>query len=211
VRIKISDAESSSGFDRLIVVGLSSQGPFLGAARLEALFDAHHYTDGLAFVPQGTATNNTAEAPSGYRDRDPGFDRSFAVDRQAPLALSDGLAAASTLGIAPATFEHIEHADRTDQRNARAMAVAAWPATLGYFLSQMMADVYTPEQVEQARGYFRPMESCRSPLSLARKISNRILYGRDSIGSSPRWCPCGRGRRSAHRRPSGATTRNRAW
>ena len=51
-------ADALAGFDRLVVVGVKTTvSPALGAQRLEQALDAHHYTDGLAFLPQGTPTN----------------------------------------------------------------------------------------------------------------------------------------------------------
>ena len=50
-----------------------------------ALLDAHHYTDGIAFVPQGAPTNNTPDASSAYSRKDPDYAISFAVEREAPL------------------------------------------------------------------------------------------------------------------------------
>ncbi len=132
LRIPITDFTLSGGIDEVVVIGLSRHGPVAGALRLMELFDAHHYTDGLAFVRQGTPTNNTPGVPSGYSDRDPGFDRSFRVEREQTLNLVDGREAAEALGIFETTFEHVEHADGTDQLNAQAMASAVWPATLGY-------------------------------------------------------------------------------
>ena len=60
--------------DRLLVVGvnagLSSE---QGQKRIEELLTAHHYTQGLGFIPQGTPSNNTDNAPSGYSTLDAGF------------------------------------------------------------------------------------------------------------------------------------------
>jgi hypothetical protein len=46
--------------DRLLVMGIrSSPDPGAATAELDALLRAHRFADGLAFVPQGTPTNNT--------------------------------------------------------------------------------------------------------------------------------------------------------
>ena len=42
--------------------------------REAALLDAHHYTDGLAFIRPGTATNNTEDRRAGYNSDDPGHE-----------------------------------------------------------------------------------------------------------------------------------------
>ena len=62
--------DDAAGFDRLLVLGVRpSLDAETAAARLAALLDGHHYTDGLALVPAGTPTNNTAAARSGGRRR----------------------------------------------------------------------------------------------------------------------------------------------
>src|SRR5207249_567980 len=45
-------------------------------------------------------------------------------------------------------------AGSTDQLTARAMNIALWPATLGYWMESMMAPVFTRGGVEQAREFF---------------------------------------------------------
>jgi len=45
------------------------------------LLDAHHYTDGLAFLLNGTPSNNTADAPSGFSTLDPGQQESYSAER----------------------------------------------------------------------------------------------------------------------------------
>ena len=55
-------------------------------------------------------------------------------------------------------------ADGFGARNGRDMLTALWPATLGYFLSQMMASVFTPAQIETARQYVLANAIPRGPL-----------------------------------------------
>ena len=157
LRIPLSAAERADGFDRIIVAGLcdrNTDGP--GNARLAALLNAHHYTDGIAFVPQGAPTNNTPDASSAYSRQDPGFTTSFLVERGAPLAADpgqDGPVAAALLGLPAATFDHVQYADARGVGHGRDMLTALWPATLGYFLDQMLAPVLGPDAVAGARAY----------------------------------------------------------
>ena len=157
LRIQVTAKERASGFDRIMLFGLcdgNADGP--GDASLAALLDAHHYTDGIAFVPQGAPTNNTPDASSAYSRKDPGYDISFAVERGAPLTGSpdaDGAVAASLLGIPAATFDHVRYADAHGVRNGRDMLTALWPATLGYFMEQMLAPVFGLSGVDQARTF----------------------------------------------------------
>ena len=63
IRIPVTDER---GFDRLLVVGVrASLDPSAAAARLTGLLAAHRYSEGLAFVPPGTPTNNTDSARVG--------------------------------------------------------------------------------------------------------------------------------------------------
>ena len=157
VQIRITPGERASGFDRIIVFGLrdaSADGP--GNAALAALLNAHHYTDGCALVPQGAPTKNTPDASSVYSRKDPSYDISFAVERSAPLttsATADGRVAAALLGIPITTFDHVQYSDSHGVQNARDMLTALWPATLGYFLNQMLSPVFSATALDQARTY----------------------------------------------------------
>jgi hypothetical protein len=157
LRIQLSAEERASGFDRITVFGLcdgKADGP--GNASLAALLDAHHYTDGIAFVPQGAPTNNTPDPSAAYSREDPGYAVSFAVERGAPLTGSpdaDGPVAAALLGIPAATFGHVQYADAHGVRNGRDMLTALWPATLGYFLEQLLAPVLGADAVASARTF----------------------------------------------------------
>jgi hypothetical protein len=166
VKIPLTAGQSSTGFDRIFVYGLCSEKPsndndkvhFAGSGSdtLAALLDDHHYSDGFSLVPQGAPTNNTADASSFYSRKDPDFETSFAVERQDPLnsdAADDGNAFAALIGIDPTHLAHVRCADGFGARNGRDMFTALWPATLGYFLSQMMASVFTPAEIETARQY----------------------------------------------------------
>lgn len=65
VRIPITGPDFSVG--QLFVLGTSaSVAPSEGAKRLESALLAHQYTDGLAFLPPGTPTNNTARTRSAW-------------------------------------------------------------------------------------------------------------------------------------------------
>ncbi len=163
IRIPISAAERASGFDRVVVVGLCTPVPGTdGVDLLTALLDAHHYAngDGLALLQRGMAAHNSPDAPCAYSRRDPGYERSYTVECGAPLATSptcDAQVALRLLGIPPErqTFDHVQGADSQQLQHAQDMVVALWPATLGYFLSTMMADVFSADAVEAARVYVR--------------------------------------------------------
>ena len=89
LRMTISAAQIAAGLDSLIVLGVSASASADTANALEALLDAHHYTDGLEFLPLGTPTNNTMDARSGYSPDDAGHRASFASEILANSATFD--------------------------------------------------------------------------------------------------------------------------
>jgi hypothetical protein len=155
LKIPLTAQQRATGFDRIYVYGLRTQGD-PGDQVFSSLVDAHHYTDGFSLVAQGDPTNNTPDAASAFSRKDLDYETSFAVERSDALnkdASADGNAFANLIGIDPAHLAHIGLSNGTGERNGKDMLTALWPATLGYFLSQMMADVFTPSQIETARQY----------------------------------------------------------
>ena len=86
IRAKLTSEDAAAGLDFVLVMGIkdSLDRPTDWAPHLAELFEAHHYTDGLSFVPQGTPSNNTADAPSGFSSKDPGHEASYLAERTAP-------------------------------------------------------------------------------------------------------------------------------
>lgn len=144
VRIPLEARDLQDGFVRVSALGVkASMDPRQAAMELENLIASHRHSRGFAFVKQGTPTNNTASAGSGYPPDDPRGAESFRVERGAPLARNggDGARFMAALGLPIAAADHLAGADRDEQRGARAMAIALWPATVGYYLQQMLASL----------------------------------------------------------------------
>lgn len=121
--------------DVLLVTGMSDGD---GSTAVSAQLDAQHYTDGLAFVPPGTPSNNTTAGRSGYQAPDPQQDLSYTDEWLSTL--EEGSAAeltARAFGMT-AGLGTLAGAADADDSIARAMATALWPTTWGYFLSQMI-------------------------------------------------------------------------
>ncbi|MCC6397935.1 MAG: hypothetical protein IT282_13035, partial [Bacteroidetes bacterium] len=163
-KIDLNEAQAQRGFDRLCVLGVRmSADPAKGQELLEQLL-AHHQNSrkGLSILRQGTPTNNTENAASGYQwqeDADVSFDYYHAkpAPSQLPPAWarrSDGQWLADCLGINHSAIESIQHFTATDQTDARAMNLALWPATLGYFMESMMAPVFDDASIRQTRAFF---------------------------------------------------------
>jgi hypothetical protein len=166
LKITLTAQQRASGFDRIFVYGLSTKEE-AGGNIFTDLLDAHHYTDGFSLVPQGAPTNNTPDADSFYSRKDLDYEISFAVERQSPVNQdpnADQNAFANLIGIDPAHLAHVGPVGLTDELNGKDMLTALWPSTLGYFLSQMMADVFTPTQIETARQYVIANAIPRGPI-----------------------------------------------
>ena len=92
----------------------------------------------------------------------------FSTERQGPLTGNpncDGVRFASYSGAPATTFDHVRYADGTGTINSTDMLEALWPATLGYFLKQLMADVFTPAAIEQGREYAVVNIHSRGPIA----------------------------------------------
>ena len=123
--------------DRLFVYGIRhSLSPTSMPAELATLFEAHRCSDGLAFVPQGTPTNNTESDRAAWQRR---------IDPRPP---ADGVAAkpneysnssilAAALGLEAETLADLDYSDAEEQARASAMNVALWNPSWGGFLEKV--------------------------------------------------------------------------
>jgi hypothetical protein len=162
LRIELTAEQAQSGFDRLLVLGLQlSSSAQDGQLAFSELLQHHASgTSGLALLPQGTPTHNTADNASGFgrlEDPDASFDDRnetplFTVTSN-PLKKRDGQWLAEALGVSPSVFYSVHGADGMDQAQARAMQRALWPATLGYWMDKLLAPVFSDDTVEATRWY----------------------------------------------------------
>ncbi len=162
-RITLDAAQARAGFDRLFVIGLR-----LGAdvqtstADLEKLIRNHQRSrKGFSLLPQGAPTNNVEDEVSGYTwraDSDESYDHFFTQDSTDDPTdwrlKKDGRWLAEQLGISPGILKASPNYYSTDQCEARAMNAALWPATLGYFMEQMMEPVFSDATIRSTREYF---------------------------------------------------------
>lgn len=179
IDMAVDSTDIKYGFERLIVLGLSGRGPFVGAINLQNLFEAHHYTRGWSFVKQGTPTNNTEAASSGFPTPDPDLTISLGVEQEAPLPVKnrDGGRLMEALGLDPELVSHVAGADGQELEAAQAMAGALWPATFGNFIRHLMAPIFEgmDGEISAAQNYFAKYVHGRGALS-AFRIGN-VPYG----------------------------------
>ena len=83
-------------------------------------------------------------------------------------AKTDGQWLAELLGIDPAVVAAVPGADGTDQREARAMNAALWPATWGYQLGTMLNPILGTAALDATRAFFLRYVSGRGPLPAVR-------------------------------------------
>jgi hypothetical protein len=175
---RLTKEDAAAGLDFLLVLGIkdSPGGTADWTPRLAELFNAHRYTDGLSFVPQGTPTNNTTDAPSGFSSSDPGHEASYLAERAAPAfqrgdgSNADLLTNAFGLTNAGPVFGNLPNATAKEQLDARSMNVALWQATWGYFLMQMLGvgetseSPLTDDDIAWARRHFIDYVRATGPL-----------------------------------------------
>jgi hypothetical protein len=170
LRIPLDQQTRIGGIDTLFVYGVRA-GDTDSAVELQALFDAHHYSDGLAIVPQGAPTNNTPDASSAWKINE--SEISYAVE-QLPIPPidpeTDAARLTSALGFDPleGTFDRIAYGRDYGGRNGRDMLTALWPATLGYFLQEMMAPTFSYNQIDAGRRWTLDHIIPRGPLPAIR-------------------------------------------
>jgi hypothetical protein len=162
-KVDVSQAVFERGVARLFVLGVKLTTAESGRAELEQLLAHHHFGEsGLSFIAQGTPTNNTEAAKSGYADfdeRDGAYEtyhrKTAPTDPPEPRLKRDGRWLAELLGIDPkaSSLALASGYFDTDQCEARAMNSALWSATGGYFMDSMMTPVFSDWQRRFARWF----------------------------------------------------------
>jgi hypothetical protein len=186
--IDLRDDQATAGFDKILVFGVkTSLDVSESVALVEQLFDGHHYTRGLALVPQGTATNNTEDEPTIYPVEDPDGAVSYPIERLNPptattssqhiayLYNTDGAALAQVLGVHNGLFNNVGGTQGQEQGLAHSMAKLMWPTTFGYVIEQLMSGVITPAGHNRIRDYFIDVLRARGPAPAFR--IGQVPYG----------------------------------
>ncbi len=151
-RIDLDAEDYRLGFDRLFVMGIRLAGDAERSREdLQKLLYHHQYgAAGLAFLPQGLATNRSEDEESPYTQFEgveESFDRLIAASDPASGSgnsrgeRSDGRWFSELLGIDPgeAGLQTAAYFNHTDQCESLAAQRALYPATLGFFLDSMLA------------------------------------------------------------------------
>ena len=155
----------------LLVVGVDAETtPKDGAAALERILAGHARSTGLAFVAQGTPTNNTETARSGWSPNalEPPPDDALRAITPVPPGLPDGkpptaspdnaARLASALGLADdATLRSVTGGDADERRASRAMLRVTYEAILGTLVRRLLrvgdVDGLSPAALEAVRAF----------------------------------------------------------
>lgn len=178
MKIDLTTDQASKGFDRLLVLGLRlSSDEEESSELLEGLLTNHYYTKhGFSLLKQGTPTNNTEQEASGFSwqdDADLAYDILFKKKEAYTTTddffkKKDGQWLAEYLGIDQDLFKKIPNGGGSDQGEARAMNMALWPATMGYFMDEMMDPLFTEKDIASTRFFFSYFMSGRGPVPAIR-------------------------------------------
>jgi hypothetical protein len=203
VRLKLTREVAQAGLEVLFVMGVKATLNSVDSAkRITELFNAHHYTDGLSFVLNGTPSNNTPSAPSGFSSHDPGYQESYQSELTAgPFKPGDGSNAdevTKALGlprnIALPALGNLLNAAAKEQRDAEMMNTALWAASWGYYLQNLIGphlagDGTGPDNddIAWARNHFIKYVRANGPLPTLR--IGKQPYGILPVTSLDAWTP----------------------
>lgn len=144
---------------------------------LQTLLERHGREHGVALLPAGTPTNNTAAsritAPTPARGVTPG--RATDPGR---LTLA--------LGLDTNTFANASGTTASTDALVEAMHTALWPATLGYFLKPLMSPGVSDAAIARSKTLFQKYVRPRGPYPA-------LAFGPQPLGVLPvtslsRWC-----------------------
>jgi hypothetical protein len=176
--VSLDEQSALQGFDRLVVIGVKLSYDKDGCKQLlEDLLSDHHYSKkGLAFVKQGTPTNNTDNADAGFTSKDQLNELSYFVEAGKELfqptvtddEATDGQRLAEYLGIEYAPLQNLLNSDCCDHSEAVAMSYALYEATAGYYLNSMLNEVVPEEEMKILRSFFCSYVTGRGPTAAIR-------------------------------------------
>jgi hypothetical protein len=176
MRVRLQQPFASAGFDRLMVLGLRvSSSAADHKVMLEDLIENHHYSpEGMSFLPQGTPTNNTGDGRSGFSTTDAEGEASFDVETKDPeievqtedIKKTDAQRLSEAWDVTIDKLAALANATRSEVSQAKAMNKALWPASLGYYLQELLE--VAPAAVGNVRVFFTQNVVARGSLPAIR-------------------------------------------
>jgi hypothetical protein len=196
LRIPLSAPFDTQGFDRLLVIGVRGAAATKdGPATLEALLAKHRYGGGCSIVRNGTPTNNTESARSGWQPASTESAQLFTIEDAPPsitpqpgvLGTADGWRLHRLLGVSEAFTRRLPNAASTDIAEALAMNRAAIAGTLDDFVHEFLNGPVSPPAAAalhrfsidgvSGRGLYPALRVGRQPYSIV------------VTSAWPRWAP----------------------
>ncbi|NLD67658.1 MAG: hypothetical protein GX644_02470, partial [Limnobacter sp.] len=181
----------------LLVFGVNGDSDDAGP-KLAELLDAHHYTDGLGFLRQGSPTNNTEDRRADATADDAAHERSFATEiafdpgtlTDDSNALRTGVALGLPAAAIAATLGRLPEAAALHGRDQRSMNLALWQAGWGYYFGNLVGfdgTGLTPAALAWAREHFASHVRAGGALPVLR--CGRQPYGLLPVTSLDLWQP----------------------
>ena len=143
---------------------------------LTDLLQRHIRGDGASLMKAGTPTNNTTDDPAPAPPPAPD---------KTPISGMDGSRIAQSLGVDASIFAGIGGSDAVTDLLATSMHLALWPATVEYFLKQVMAPVADATTTVRLQGQFQSYVRPHGPFPSLRLGSQP--YGLLPVTSSANW------------------------
>ncbi|MGN6298797.1 MAG: hypothetical protein ACTHM7_18545 [Ginsengibacter sp.] len=173
MKIKLQPQMFSSGktIEKITILGISlSTTPDMGKTLLEQLFESHHYSsNGLSFLPRGTATNNTEQDGSGYTKNEGHLARGYySGEKLVKNPGSDLDFFTQIIGVDFANIHELNHSDMKEHSNALNMNTALYAATLSDFFNEYMKPAVKEMDAINIRSFFTSYVSSRGPLPAIR-------------------------------------------
>ena len=171
LRLPLSPPWDTTGFDRLMAIGVrASTAPLEGVQRVEGLLAKHRFDLGCGIVRNGTPTNNTDTAISGWQPPSTESQQLFAMEDKpqllapTPLGETDGHRLVRLLGLSESLVGRLPNATATDIAEERLMNRAASFATLFEFVKEFLNPLVDRLTRQQLRTFFHENVSGRGAL-----------------------------------------------
>lgn len=153
-RVQLPRAQAAA-MTRLAAFGVREGAEAAESTRaLESLLERHSRDGGAALLRAGTPTNHTVTSR---------VETPAEAIATAPAPGTDGARLAVALGVTPAALALVSGTEESTEAAVEAMHTALWPATLGYFLEQVMSPVFNEAAVSQGRTLYQRFVRPRGP------------------------------------------------
>jgi hypothetical protein len=202
VRIAVNRPYDSTGFHRVIAVGVRSSTPAAqGPAALEALLAKHRFGDGCALARAGMPTNNTDSVVSGWQPPAGNLQELFSIEdappditpRDGELGVVDGWRLCSLLGLSSDFVRRLPGAKATDIAESGVMNRALAPGTLDEFIGDFLKNLLSPTTGANLHRFFTAWVSGRGhypALRVGRQPYGMVLTSAwKNWKFAPQWTP----------------------